>query len=92
MNIIKFFLHFIEWFFLTGTIHYKFRSGMEVSGPPVILLLTFVVFLVSINWVARDAVKRGKNGYLAGFMAAVVLWPVSLLLWLWLRPNIPSRS
>lgn len=81
----------IRWFFLKPGGSIKFPAGFEVSAPPFIILLALAGFIASIIWAARDARKRGKNGFMVGLFAAVALWPISLLFWLWLRPRPTSK-
>ena len=60
-----------------------------------VLLLVYVLFLVglfvgfvfSLIWIYRDANRRGKPGFLVALLAALIAWPVSLLVWIALRPN-----
>lgn len=48
-----------------------------------------IVWLLSGFWVARDARSRGKPGWLVGLLALFVGWPISLLVWIALRPERP---
>ena len=81
----------IRWFFLESSSSIKFPFGFEVSAPPFFILLALVGFIASIIWVSRDAKKRGKSGLLAGLFAVVALWPLSLIIWLWLRPRSTNK-
>jgi hypothetical protein len=59
-----------------------------------ILFVTMLVFsyVASIVWVYRDATDRGKPGALVAILAAVLAWPMSLLVWIALRPPIEPRD
>jgi len=55
----------------------------------VLLFLSFlVVFFGSLMWIHGDAQLRGKPGILVAILAAVLAWPVSLLVWIALRPPV----
>jgi hypothetical protein len=83
--------YYIRWFFLERGCSIKFPDSIELSAPPFIILLALVGYIASVIWVSRDARKRGKSGFFAGFFAAIALWPVSLIFWLWLRPRPTSK-
>lgn len=51
-----------------------------------------LLFLASVIWIYRDAKSRGKPGVLVAVLAAVLVWPVSLLVWIALRPPIEPRD
>ena len=55
---------------------------------PVILLLCF---LGSLHWIYRDAGGRGKSGLLVTILAALLAWPISLLVWIALRPPLAPQ-
>ena len=59
-----------------------------------VLILFFssivVCFLGSLVWIHRDAEFRGKSGPLVVFLMIVLGWPVTLLVWLALRPPPPN--
>jgi len=48
-------------------------------------------FFASLAWIYRDAELRGKPGGLVAFLAALLGWPITLLVWIALRPP-PSNS
>lgn len=70
-------------------------NGMEISGHPLVVLpVTIAVvigFFVSIAWMYGDAQARGKSGCLA-LLFCVMGWPISILWWLWLRPETLRRG
>ena len=84
-------MNVIRWFFLEPSSSIKFPLGVEVSAPPFVIFLALVGFITSIIWVARDAKQRGKSSLLAGLFAGLALWPVSLVIWLWLRPRSTNK-
>ena len=45
------------------------------------------VFIWSLVWVYRDAKKRGQRASLVVLLVALMNWPVSILLWLVIRPG-----
>lgn len=53
----------------------------------LVLLLSFVVYAGSGVWAYADAVKRGKPGFLVAALILLVSWPLSILIWIALRPN-----
>ncbi len=78
-------------FLLEPNSHIQFPFGAEICASPFFILLALWAYVASIIWVSRDARKRGMGGGLAGVFAALAVWPLSLLLWLWLRPvKLPS--
>jgi hypothetical protein len=53
----------------------------------LLLILGLVLFILSLIWVYQDAEKRGKPGLLVVLLVALLNWPISLLLWLVIRPD-----
>ena len=48
----------------------------------------FLFLLVrSLIWVYRDAEERGKPGWAVALLVVMCKWPVSLLMWLVIRPE-----
>lgn len=60
----------------------------------VILFFATLLFLFvsSLVWIYRDAQQRGKPPALVALLAAVLTWPISLLVWIALRPPIEPRE
>lgn len=46
-----------------------------------------IAYFVSIFWVFTDAQKRGINALLASGLVALLGWPLSLIGWLFVRPQ-----
>ncbi|MBL9208063.1 MAG: hypothetical protein JNN01_23460 [Opitutaceae bacterium] len=55
--------------------------------PFLIVVAVAVGWIWSGVWSARDATNRGKPGLLVGLLVLMVAWPVSLLVWIALRPE-----
>ena len=61
-----------------------------------VLLLVYLLFLVglfvgfvfSLIWIYRDANRRGKPGFLVALLAALIAWPVSLLVWVYFTEGV----
>lgn len=65
---------------------------MEAILLIILLIAVTLPFFGSLVWIYRDAEYRGKPGILLVFLAAVCAWPLSLLVWIALRPPIvPPR-
>ncbi|HEX2860033.1 MAG TPA: hypothetical protein VHN79_00250 [Lacunisphaera sp.] len=62
----------------------------------LILILIFVgmivVYFGSLTWIYGDAERRGKPALLVTILAAAIAWPVSLLVWIALRPPLAPRD
>lgn len=57
-------------------------------GLAVILILVFVVlYIKSLRWAYEDAEARGKSGWQVALLVGLMSWPVSILLWLVIRPE-----
>ncbi len=56
----------------------------------VLLFVTAILALVigSIIWAFSDAEKRGKSGCLVALLVFLLPWPVGLIVWLLIRPEI----
>jgi len=61
---------------------------------PVDLVLVFLLILgvpamyvSSIVWAFRDAENRESNGVLAAILVAVAIWPLSIIVWILIRPD-----
>ena len=57
-----------------------------VGNLPFILLA--VVWLWSGNWAFKDAQRRGKHPVLVAMLILVLGWPISILVWIALRPDV----
>jgi hypothetical protein len=60
----------------------SFAFVFSVTGALVSL------FVLSLVWVHQDAVKRGRNGWVAMLFVLITGWPGSYLWWFWLRPPL----
>lgn len=60
-------------------------------GSVLLGLFALFLYIWSLVWVYRDAGRRGKSGCLVALLAALIQWPLSLLLWLVFRPETPYR-
>ena len=58
---------------------------------PLMILVGLAAWLWSGVWAARDAARRGKPGWLVGLLVLLIAWPVSLLVWIALRPENVRR-
>ncbi|MCP5530351.1 MAG: hypothetical protein H7A44_07900 [Opitutaceae bacterium] len=58
---------------------------LEILYIPI-ALVSVLLFVISIIWIFFDARKRGKSGLLVALLAALIAWPLSLLIWIALRP------
>lgn len=59
----------------------------------VILAVALVYAIVcSATWAYHDAEARGKKGWVVALLVVVCKWPISLLFWYALRPELPSES
>jgi hypothetical protein len=55
--------------------------------PLIVVLTVFAVYLWSGAWVYKDARNRGKPPMLVALLVLFVAWPISLLVWIALRPE-----
>ena len=51
------------------------------------LLLIPVLYVASLVWGYKDAERRGSKGVLVAIMIGVAAWPLSLLVWIFIRPE-----
>lgn len=51
------------------------------------LLLIPILYVASIIWGYKDAEHRGSSGILVAILIAVAMWPLSLIVWLFIRPG-----
>ncbi|HYU32459.1 MAG TPA: hypothetical protein VEW48_09870 [Thermoanaerobaculia bacterium] len=49
--------------------------------------IVLALMIWSLVWVYSDAEARGKPGYLVALLVFLLNWPISLLLWLVVRPE-----
>ncbi|MFV1966057.1 MAG: hypothetical protein ACC628_11575, partial [Pirellulaceae bacterium] len=62
---------------------------LGVLGLSVVMVFLLVWSLV---WVYRDANLRGKPGWLVALLCFLFNWPISLVLWLVFRPDLPGTA
>ena len=55
--------------------------------PGTLIGVGVVLYLWSGVWVYRDAEKRGKPAWLVALLVLLLSWPLSLVLWVLLRPR-----
>jgi hypothetical protein len=67
-----------------------------IEAGALVIAIAFVAFglfagllVWSLIWVHDDAEARGKPGWLVAALAFFLSWPVSLLVWYVLRPELP---
>jgi len=53
-------------------------------------LLVLILYSWSIIWSYKDAERRGKPGWLVALIVALLSWPISLLVWLLVRPGVKA--
>lgn len=53
-------------------------------------ILSLIIW--SIIWAYSDAEKRGKSGCLVALLVFLLPWPVGLIIWLLIRPEMDDRS
>jgi Na+-driven multidrug efflux pump len=51
-------------------------------------LVFFIIYVVSLVWVYRDAERRGKSGIVVALLVALISWPIGLLVWLLVRDKV----
>lgn len=54
--------------------------------PLILILAGFILYFGSGVWAYRDAELRGKPPLLVCLLVLLVSWPISLLIWIALRP------
>lgn len=64
----------------------SFYEGLGITAL-VLGLLVAVIFIASTVWVYKDAKKRGMNGTIVALLVALIGWPLSILVYLVLRPK-----
>ncbi|MBD1396480.1 hypothetical protein H9Q13_04830 [Pontibacter sp. JH31] len=58
----------------------------------IVCLMALVFYIWSVVWAYQDARRRGKSGLLVALMVLLMVWPVGLLLWLALRPQVAQEQ
>ena len=69
-------------------------DGIEFVGIIFGMLIGFVVMIIyigSVVWSYFDGEARGKSGCLVALLVALLSWPISLLVWIVLRPEKRRR-
>lgn len=64
-----------------------FGSFMSLFMMLCIMLPLLAVVLGSVVWAYKDAMQRGKSGWLVALMVFFISWPAGLLIWLVFRPD-----
>ena len=52
----------------------------------ILLIISFVIWLIASIWASSDASDRGKSGLLV-FLLVFFAGPIGLLIWLLIRPE-----
>lgn len=61
--------------------------GLGLLGL-IIGLVLLVLYVWSIIWAYRDAERRRRSGILIAVLVAFVAWPLGLIIWLFIRPDV----
>ena len=62
------------------------------TGAVAIAAVTLFLLIWSLLWVYRDANARGRPGWLVALLCFFCEWPLSLLMWLVLRPELTGAA
>jgi phosphoglycerol transferase MdoB-like AlkP superfamily enzyme len=65
--------------------------GLGLLGV-VLALIGLILYIWSIIWVYRDAEQRRRPGILIAILVAFIAWPLGLIVWLFIRPDVYSRN
>jgi hypothetical protein len=68
----------------------EFSPGL--NGPTLLVTAILVLIAWSLRWVYLDAEARGKQGWMVALLVLLTKWPLSLLLWMASRPDLPPRQ
>ncbi len=68
------------------------ESSPELVTPTLLAIFIFCLLAWSLGWVYTDAEARGKNGCLISLLVFLISWPISLLVWMAFRPDLPTRQ
>lgn len=52
-----------------------------------VLVLSAALYIATLIWVYKDAKQRGMNGLIVVLLVAFIGWPISLLVYILLRPK-----
>ena len=70
--------------------------GFKVEGPSILVIPSLIalifVFVASLVWLYKDAVKRNKNGFIALLFILLAGWPGAFIVWFWLRPPLKPNT
>jgi high-affinity K+ transport system ATPase subunit B len=71
------------------------RDGSDSTLPSLFIIVAllvglvfFVIYIVSLVWVYRDAERHGKSGIVVALLVALISWPIGLLVWLLVRDKV----
>jgi hypothetical protein len=65
--------------------------SFDVDGV-IVYFLFYGAFASSMLFVGWDAWRRGRSIWLALMMCLLAVWPLSILWWLWLRPETIKKK
>lgn len=71
-------------------------TGGADSALPIVFIIValliglvfFVIYIVSLVWVYRDAERHGKSGIVVALLVALISWPIGLVVWLLVRDKV----
>ena len=56
----------------------------------VMAVAIFGLYVWSVIWAWMDADRRGKPGWAVALLVALVSWPLSLVVWVVVRPKVDN--
>jgi hypothetical protein len=54
---------------------------------PIVSIVTLALAILTTIWAYNDAESRGSSGCLVALLVFFVCWPVSLVVWILVRPK-----
>ena len=73
---------------MTPSPHLLASISASDIGEWLLALVVLGLLVWSLRWVYADAEARGKDGCLVAVIVFLVCFPISLLVWLALRPKL----
>jgi len=75
----------------------EMSSGSGIGAFPLLLLVALGLVLLavwagSVAWVWRDADRRGQPGFIVAVLVALLFWPLSVVVWLLVRPSLTPAN
>jgi len=71
----------------------EYGTGLQIDhAPDWVIIIISITWLITSIWIVRDSLSRGKNPFAIFLFHTIAGWPLSIIWWCYLRPEIINKE